>query len=73
MTSFMIWFFPSEIRQKGGFGMILTIRVSDLDGALIKRYAAFNKETVSSLLKRLVMDQIEDDYRKLLEELEVRP
>ena len=51
--------------------MILTIRVSDLDGVLIKRYASFHKETVSSLLKRLVMDQIETDYQKLIEELEV--
>lgn len=53
--------------------MIITIRVTDLDGALIKRYASFNQETVSSLLKRLVMDQIEDDYRKLVEGLEVKP
>ena len=52
--------------------MIITIRVSDLDGALIKRYAHFNKETVSSLLKRLVMDQIEEDFHKLVEEMEVR-
>ncbi len=46
--------------------MIITIRVSDLDGALIKRYAAYNKETVSSILKRLIMEQIESDYNKLL-------
>ena len=52
--------------------MIITIRVSDLDGALIKRYAGFHNETVSTLLKRLVMDQIEEDYRKLMERLEVR-
>jgi len=50
--------------------MIITIRVSDLDGALIKRYAHFNNETVSTLLKRLIMDQIEDDYRKLVARLE---
>ena len=59
---------PAERRNIGT--MIITIRVSDLDGALIKRYAHFNKETVSTLLKRLVMDQIEDDYRKLVEEIE---
>jgi len=54
--------------------MIITIRVSDLDGALIKRYAHFNNETVSTLLKRLIMDQIEDDYRKLIAQLEeVKP
>jgi helix-turn-helix protein len=46
--------------------LIITIRVSDLDGALIKRYAAYNKETVSSILKRLIMEQIESDYNKLL-------
>ena len=50
--------------------MIITIRFNDLDGALIKRYANYNKETVSSLLKRLVMNQIEDDFRKLMKELE---
>lgn len=54
--------------------MIITIRVTDLDGALIKRYAHFHKETVSTLLKRLIMDQIEDDYRKLIQEIEeVKP
>lgn len=52
--------------------MIITIRVTDLDGALIKRYASFNKETVSRLIKRLVMDQIESDYLKLIERLEVK-
>ena len=51
--------------------MIITIRVTDLDGVLIKRYAHFNKETVSSLIKRLLMDQIESDYQKLIEGLEV--
>ena len=51
--------------------MIITIRVTDLDGVLIKRYARFNKETVSSLIKRLIMDQIEGDYQKLVEDLEV--
>ena len=50
--------------------MIITIRVTDLDGALIKRYASFNKETVSSLIKKLVMDKIEDDYRELIANLE---
>ncbi|MCF0229370.1 MAG: hypothetical protein HUJ76_06720 [Parasporobacterium sp.] len=50
--------------------MIITIRVEDLDGALIKRYAAFNKETVSSLIKRLVMEQIENDFLKLINEVE---
>ena len=52
------------------FPCAITIRVSDLDGALIKRYAHFNNETVSTLLKRLIMDQIEDDYRKLVARLE---
>ena len=56
----------SDHRQRGGDRLIITIRVSDLDGALIKRYAAFNKETVSSILKRLIMEQIESDYIKLL-------
>ena len=50
--------------------MIITIRVTDLDGALIKRYAHFHKESVSTLLKRLIMDQIEEDYRKLVDEVE---
>lgn len=50
--------------------MIITVRVSDLDGALIKRYAAFNNETVSSLIKRLTMEQIEKDFRKLVDDVE---
>ena len=52
--------------------MIITIRVNDLDGALIKRYASYNKETVSSLIKKLVMDKIEDDYQKLISELDLK-
>ena len=52
--------------------MIITIRVTDLDGALIKRYASYNKETVSSLIKKLVMDKIEDDYQKLISELDLK-
>ena len=51
--------------------MIITIRVTDLDGVLIKRYARFNKLTVSSLIKQLIMDRIEGDYQKLVEGLEV--
>ena len=50
--------------------MIITIRVTNLDGALIKRYASFHEETVTSLLKRLIMDEIEKDYRKLIAEFE---
>jgi len=64
---------PSH-RQLAGrkeVAMIITIRFTDLDGVLIKRYAHFNKETVSSLIKRLVMNQIESDYEKLIEGLEV--
>ena len=30
----------------------------------------FHKESVSTLLKRLIMDQIEEDYRKLVDEVE---
>ena len=51
--------------------MIITIRVSDLDGALIKRYASFNRITVSCLLKDLIMEKIEQDYQKLIAGLEV--
>ena len=51
--------------------MIITVRVDDVDGALIKRYASYNKETVSNLIKRLLISQIEEDYKKLLEEVEV--
>ena len=56
--------------ERRSYGVIITIRVTDLDGVLIKRYAHFNKETVSSLIKRLLMDQIESDYQKLIEGLE---
>ena len=51
--------------------MVITIRVNDMDGVLIKRYANFHNETVSSMLKRLVMEQIETDYQKLIKELGV--
>ena len=65
--------YGSEAGYSGGKEdrpMIITIRVTNLDGALIKRYASFHKETVTSLLKRLIMDEIEKDYRKLIAEFE---
>ena len=60
----------SLLTERRYISVILTVRVSDLDGVLIKRYALYNKETVSSLMKRLVMVQIEEDFRKLVEEME---
>ena len=46
--------------------MTISLRVSELDGVLMKKYARYNNETVSKMIRRIVLEQIERDYQALL-------
>lgn len=50
--------------------MTISLRVSELDGILMKKYARYNNETVSRMIRRIVFAQIERDYKELLERAE---
>lgn len=43
--------------------MIITLRMSELDGTLVKKYAKFNDETVSAFIRRVAMEEIEREYK----------
>ena len=45
--------------------MIISIRVEELDGMLLKKYAEYNDESVSAFLRRLAMEEIERNYKEL--------
>ncbi len=51
--------------------MMISLRVSEIDGVLIKKYAKYHNETVSKMIRRIVFEQIEKDYHALMEEVEV--
>ena len=42
--------------------MTLSLRLSDEDAALIRRYADMNGMTVSDLVRRSVIERIEDEF-----------
>ena len=42
--------------------MTLSLRLSDEDAALIRRYADMNGMTVSELVRRSVIERIEDEF-----------
>ena len=42
--------------------MTLSLRLSDEDAALIRRYADMNGLTVSELVRRSVIERIEDEF-----------
>ena len=42
--------------------MILSLRLSDEDATLIRRYADMNGMTVSELVRRSVIERIEDEF-----------
>ena len=50
--------------------MIISLRVSETDGILLKKYAEYYDETVSSFLRRLALEQIERDYQDLCKRIE---
>ena len=42
--------------------MIISLRLSDEDTMLIKKYAELNRISVSDLIRQAVMERIEDEY-----------
>ncbi len=42
--------------------MTISLRLSDADSMLIKKYAEINKISVSDLIRQSVMEKIEDEY-----------
>lgn len=42
--------------------MTISLRLSDEDTMLIKKYAALNKLSVSDLIRQTVMERIENEY-----------
>lgn len=45
--------------------MIISIRVSELDGVLLKKYAQFYGESVSAFMRRVALETIEKEYDDL--------
>ncbi len=43
----------------------ITLRMSEIDGILLKCFAEYNGETVSSYIRRVVMNDIEKEYRSI--------
>lgn len=50
--------------------MIISLRLSEVDGVLLKKYAEYHNETVSAFIRRLAMEQIERDYGVLRDRCE---
>ena len=42
--------------------MTISLRLSDEDTALIKKYAELNRMSVSELIRQSVIERIEDEY-----------
>lgn len=42
--------------------MIISIRVSEIDGVLLKKYSEYYHESVSGFMRRLALEQIEKDF-----------
>lgn len=58
--------------------MMISLRLSDTDAALFKKYAELNGISVSELIRQSVMERIEDEYdlkayEKAMEEYQKNP
>ncbi len=51
-----------NVIQRGGEKMTISLRLSDADTVLIKKYAEINKISVSDLIRQSVLARIEDEY-----------
>ncbi len=47
---------------KEGITMTISLRLSDEDSVLIKKYAELNRLSVSELVRQTVMERIETEY-----------
>ena len=48
-------------KRRGGADMTLSLRLSDEDTLLIKKYAELNHISVSELMRQSVMERIENE------------
>lgn len=55
----------------GGNKMVISLRLSETDGELVKQYANRRGVTVSCFIRELLLDQIERDYKETLQKVEV--
>ncbi len=51
--------------------MVISLRMSETDGELVKQCASIQGKTISSYIREMVLDQIETDYREILQKAEV--
>lgn len=51
--------------------MVISVRISDEEGNLVKAYAARNGLSVSQFLRKAVYDQFDNDYTLTKDEKEV--
>ncbi len=47
---------------KEDISMTISLRLSDADTALIKKYAELHNMTVSELIRQTIMERIEDEF-----------
>ena len=50
------------ITERGGTNMTISLRLSDEDTILIKKYAEINRLSVSELIRQSIMEKIYDEY-----------
>ncbi len=50
-----------NVIQKGGASMTISLRISDDEGQLMKQYAEMKGLTISELVRRTVLERIEDE------------
>ena len=66
------------ITEKGVLHMTISLRLSDEDSTLIKKYAELKNMTVSEMIRQTVLERIEDEfdltaYNKAMEEYKNNP
>ena len=47
--------------------MTISLRINDTDAELIRAFANYKNENVSSYIRRLVLNDIEKEYSKILD------
>ena len=58
-------------KNTGGNKMVISLRLSETDGELVKQCANRKGKTVSSFIREMILDQIEMDYKETLQKVEV--
>ncbi len=58
-------------KNTGGDKLVISLRLSETDGELVKQCANRNGKTISSFVRDMLLDQIEMDYKETLQKVEV--